>query len=42
MLLEESASVNVQDVQGNSPLHFSCTNGHLDTALLLLAVSLLF
>ncbi|XP_064398066.1 ankyrin repeat domain-containing protein 27-like isoform X2 [Halichondria panicea] len=37
MLLEESASVNVQDVQGNSPLHFSCTNGHLDTALLLLA-----
>jgi len=38
-LLEHDASVTVLDVQGNTPLHFSCTNGHYDSAITLLFVS---
>ena len=39
VLLEHSAQINPQDIAGNTPLHFTCNNGHMDAALLLLIVS---
>ena len=30
--------MNACDCHGNTPLHFSCSNGHVDTAAILLYV----
>lgn len=38
-LLENGAEVNPHDIRGNTPLHFCCNNGHMDSAALLLIVS---
>lgn len=39
VLLSHGAHVNPQDLQGNTPLHFTCTNGHHEAAMFLLFVS---
>ena len=36
ILITAGAEVDCVDSQGNTPLHFSCTNGHTGCAFLLL------
>jgi ankyrin repeat protein len=36
ILLMNHADVNPRDLKGNTPLHFACNNGHMDSAALLL------
>lgn len=38
MLLEAGAQIDPTDGQGNTPLHLACSNGHMETATLLLMV----
>ena len=38
ILLENQADVNPSDIKGNTPLHFCCNNGHMDSATLLMIV----
>ena len=38
ILLENSVDLNPKDVKGNTPLHFCCNNGHMDSAALLMIV----
>jgi len=40
ILLDHGAQINPYDKQGNTPLHFACNNGHIESATLLLFVSL--
>lgn len=39
ILLENCVQVNPCDKRGNTPLHFCCNNGHMDSAKLLMIVS---
>ena len=39
ILLENGANFNPCDKRGNTPLHFCCNNGHMDSATLLMIVS---
>ena len=38
ILLESGVEVNPRDHKGNTPLHFCCNNGHMDSATLLMIV----
>lgn len=38
ILLENQADVNPSDIKGDTPLHFCCNNGHMDSATLLMIV----
>ena len=38
ILLENRAELNPRDSKGNTPLHFCCNNGHMDSATLLMIV----
>lgn len=38
MLLEHNALLDTRDSLGNTPLHLACSNGHMETATLLLMV----
>ena len=40
ILLDHRAQINPQDTQGNTPLHFTCNNGHIESATILLIVRL--
>ena len=39
VLLEHGAEVNPRGSQDNTPLHFCCSNGHIESATILLIVS---
>ena len=39
LLLEHHVKLNPQDVHMNTPLHFCCNNGHMESATLLMIVS---
>lgn len=39
LLLENSVKLNPQDIHMNTPLHFCCNNGHMESATLLMIVS---
>ena len=41
ILLENGVQVNPCDKRGNTPLHFCCNNGHMDSAKLLMIVSII-
>ena len=38
LLIEHNALLDPWDAAGNTPLHWACTNGHMETAALLLMV----
>ena len=37
-LIENGADLNRNEKRGNTPLHFCCNNGHMESATLLLIV----